>query len=62
MNRRGRLPHRTGTMHDLDGSKPCMEGQGMPSANLVVVHCYILIRVSSAGAGQDAERKPEAAL
>eukprot|EP00965_Chrysotila_dentata_P017972 596828-Pleurochrysis_carterae.AAC.1 len=39
-----------------------MEGQGMPSADLVAVHCDIPIRVTSLGASQDTERKPQAAL
>eukprot|EP00965_Chrysotila_dentata_P061737 2045015-Pleurochrysis_carterae.AAC.1 len=41
MNGGGWLPHGTGSMHCLDGSKPCMEGQGMPSADLVAVHCDV---------------------
>eukprot|EP00965_Chrysotila_dentata_P208753 6184882-Pleurochrysis_carterae.AAC.2 len=34
----------------------------MPSADLVAIHCYIPVRVTSLEAGQDAERKPQAAL
>eukprot|EP00965_Chrysotila_dentata_P096444 3187144-Pleurochrysis_carterae.AAC.1 len=64
MNGAGRLPRGTSTMHCPNGSKPCMEGQGMPSADLVAVHCYIpiVVKVASSGADQDAERKPQAAL
>eukprot|EP00965_Chrysotila_dentata_P037558 1249355-Pleurochrysis_carterae.AAC.1 len=62
MNGGGRLPHGTGFMHCSDGSKPCMEGQAMPSADLVAVHCDVPVWVTSLGASQDAERKPQAAL
>eukprot|EP00965_Chrysotila_dentata_P245551 6206626-Pleurochrysis_carterae.AAC.2 len=62
MNGGGRLPHDTGTMYFPDGSKPCMEAQGMSSAHLVAFHCYIPVRVTSLGAGQDAELKRQAAL
>eukprot|EP00965_Chrysotila_dentata_P018887 629566-Pleurochrysis_carterae.AAC.1 len=39
-----------------------MEGQGMPSADLVAVHCDVPVKVTSLGASQDAERKPQAVL
>eukprot|EP00965_Chrysotila_dentata_P247076 6207533-Pleurochrysis_carterae.AAC.3 len=42
----------TGTMHSPEGSKACVEGQGMSCADLVAVHCYISVRVTSAVAGQ----------
>eukprot|EP00965_Chrysotila_dentata_P076592 2528738-Pleurochrysis_carterae.AAC.2 len=59
MNGGGRLPHGTGSMHCSDGSKPCREGQGMPSADLVAVHCEVPVRVTCLGASQDAERNPQ---
>eukprot|EP00965_Chrysotila_dentata_P256458 6212546-Pleurochrysis_carterae.AAC.1 len=39
-----------------------MEGQGMPSADLVAVYCDVPVRVTSLGASREAERKPQAAL
>eukprot|EP00965_Chrysotila_dentata_P085585 2823334-Pleurochrysis_carterae.AAC.2 len=62
MDGRERLPHGIGTMHGPNGSKRCIKGQGVSSADLVAVYCYTLVRVTSAGAGQGAERKSQAGL